>query len=163
MSVRHVLKFCVRTGLETRWVHSRSLEMTLTKKIINTNNAPRPIAPYNQGVVLDSTLYVSGCLGLDKDTMKLVEGDVSAETRQALKNLGHILQAANSSYDKVVKTTIFLSDINDFAAVNEVYKEFFTKDFPARSAFQVGKLPLNARVEIEVVAGTGNVKTICCH
>ncbi|KAF7282709.1 reactive intermediate imine deaminase A homolog UK114 [Rhynchophorus ferrugineus] len=137
--------------------------MTLTRKIINTNNAPRPIAPYNQAVLLESTLYVSGCLGLDKDSMKLVEGDVTVETRQALKNLGHILNAAGSSFDKVLKTTIFMSDINDFAAINEVYKEFFTRDYPARSAFQVGKLPLNARVEIEAVAAVGNIKTICCH
>ncbi|KAJ8930061.1 hypothetical protein NQ314_017184 [Rhamnusium bicolor] len=137
--------------------------MTLTRKLISTKNAPKPVAPYNQAVVLDTTLYVSGVLGLDKDTMKLVEGDVATEARQALKNLGYILQAGNSAYDKVVKTTIFLSDITDFAAVNEVYTEFFTKDFPARSAFQVGKLPLNARVEIEVIAATGAVKTICCH
>ncbi|XP_050299917.1 rutC family protein UK114 [Anthonomus grandis grandis] len=136
--------------------------MPLLRKIINTNNAPRPIAPYNQGVVLESTLYVSGCLGLDKDTMKLVEGDVSTETRQALRNLGHILTAAETSYDKVIKTTIFMSDINDFAAINQVYNEFFTKDFPARSAVQVAKLPLNARVEIEVVAAVGTLKTVCC-
>ncbi|KAJ8950615.1 hypothetical protein NQ318_010814 [Aromia moschata] len=137
--------------------------MTLTKKIISTNKAPKPIAPFNQAVVLDTTLYVSGVLGLDKDTMKLVEGDVTTEARQALCNLGIILQAANSAYDKVVKTTIFLSDINDFAAVNDVYKEFFTRDFPARSAFQVAKLPMNARLEIEAIAGTGTVKTVCCH
>ncbi|ENN71586.1 rutC family protein UK114 [Dendroctonus ponderosae] len=136
--------------------------MTLTRKIINTNNAPRPIAPYNQGVVLESTLYVSGCLGLDKDTMKLVEGDVSTETRQALRNLGEILHAADSAYDKVIKTTIFMSDMNEFSSINEVYKEFFTKDYPARSAVQVAKLPLNARVEIEVVAAVGTVKTVCC-
>ncbi|CAH1992146.1 unnamed protein product [Acanthoscelides obtectus] len=100
---------------------------------------------------------------MDKDTMKLVDGDFSAEVRQTLRNLGAILQAANSSYEKVVKVTVFLSDLNDFVALNNVYKEFFTKDFPARSAFQVSKLPMNARVEIEAVAATGNMKTICCH
>ncbi|KAL1501718.1 hypothetical protein ABEB36_006998 [Hypothenemus hampei] len=136
--------------------------MPLIRKIINTANAPRPIAPYNQGVILDSILYVSGCLGLDKDTMKLVEGDVATETRQALRNLGYILTAADSSFDKVIKTTIFMSDMNDFGEINEVYKEFFVKDYPARSAVQVAKLPLNARIEIEVVAAVGTLKTICC-
>nr|CAI5831977.1 unnamed protein product [Callosobruchus analis] len=140
-----------------------SVGMTLTKKIITTKNAPKHNAPFSQGVVLDSTLYVSGVIGMDKDTMKLVDGDFSAEVRQALRNLGAILQAANSSYEKVVKVTVFLSDLNDFVALNNVYKEFFTKDFPARSAFQVAKLPMNARVEIEAIAATGNVKTICCH
>ncbi|XP_018567161.1 rutC family protein UK114-like [Anoplophora glabripennis] len=134
-----------------------------SRTIVTTLDAPKPIAPYNQGVILDSTMYVSGVLGLEKETMKIVEGDVTTETRQALRNLGYILQAGNSSYDKVVKSTIFLSDLNDFAAVNDVYREFFIKDFPARSAFQVAKLPMNARVEIEVIAATGQVKTVCCH
>ncbi|KAJ8922105.1 hypothetical protein NQ315_004037 [Exocentrus adspersus] len=134
----------------------------LNRTIVSTSSAPQPVAPYNQGVILDSTMYVSGVLGLDKDTMKIVEGDVTTETRQALRNLGYILQAGNSSYDKVVKSTIFLSDMNDFAAVNDVYREFFVKDFPARSAFQVAKLPLNARIEIEVIAATGQFLILLC-
>ncbi|CAG9767508.1 unnamed protein product [Ceutorhynchus assimilis] len=134
--------------------------MVLVRKIINTNNAPRPIAPYNQAVLVDSTLYVSGCIGLDKDTMKMVDGDVSAEARQALRNLGQILHAAGTTYDKVVKATIFMSDMNDFAAINEVYKEFFVKDYPARSAIQVAKLPANARVEIEAIAAIGELNTV---
>lgn len=128
--------------------------------LISTNKAPKPVAPYNQAVLVDRTLYVSGCLGLNKDTMKLVEGDVSIEARQAFKNLGIILQEAGSSFDKVVKSTVLLQDINDFSVVNDVYKEFFTHDFPARTAYQVGNLPLNAKVEIEVIALTGNVKCI---
>ncbi|XP_066257659.1 rutC family protein UK114 [Euwallacea similis] len=135
-------------------------KMISTRKIVNNNNAPRPIAPYNQAVILDSTVYVSGCLGLDKDTMKLVSGDVCAETRQALRNLGQILQAAESSFDRVIKSTIFMRDINDFVAINEVYKEFFRNAYPARSAIQVAKLPMDARVEIEVVAAVGEVKTV---
>ncbi|CAH0547507.1 unnamed protein product [Brassicogethes aeneus] len=142
---------------------SREIVKMSTKRIIKTNKAPMPIAPYNQAVVLDNTIYVSGCLGIDKDTMKLVEGGAAEECRQALRNLGHILEAADSKYENVVKTTVFLNDIADFQAVNEVYKEFFCKDFPARSAFQVGKLPMNASVEIEVVAAAGKLKVICCH
>ncbi|XP_049819478.1 rutC family protein UK114 isoform X2 [Aethina tumida] len=136
--------------------------MSAVRRIISTNKAPVPIAPYNQAVVLDNTVYVSGCLGVDKDTNKLVEGSVADEARQALRNLGHVLEAAESKYENVIKSTVFLNDIQDFQQINEVYKEFFKKDFPARSAFQVGKLPMNARVEIEVVAAVGNVKVICC-
>nr|XP_023021542.1 rutC family protein UK114 isoform X4 [Leptinotarsa decemlineata] len=134
--------------------------MTITKRIIFTKTAPNFNSPFSQAVVLDNTIYVSGVLGVNKDTMKLVDDDFTSEVRQTLKNLKAILEAGSSSLEKVVKVTVFLSDINDFAAMNEVYREFFTKDFPARSAFQVGKLPFNARVEIEVIAATGDVKTI---
>ncbi|XP_066149281.1 rutC family protein UK114 isoform X2 [Euwallacea fornicatus] len=119
---------------------SALMKMTSTRRIVNNNNAPRPIAPYNQAVILDSTVYVSGCLGLDKDTMKLVGGDVRAEARQAFKNLGQILQAAKSSYDKVIKSTIFMSDINDFAAINEVYKECdFSQCVPSKDCGPSGE------------------------
>ncbi|XP_022920865.2 rutC family protein UK114-like [Onthophagus taurus] len=130
------------------------------RKIICTAAAPKPAGPYNQAVILDKTVYVSGVLGMNKDTMKLVEGGAGPEARQALKSLGFILEAAGSSLNKVAKTHIFLNNINDFAAVNEVYKEFFKSDFPARSTFQVGKLPAGASVEIEVVAGVGDVVTV---
>ncbi|XP_017786712.1 PREDICTED: ribonuclease UK114 [Nicrophorus vespilloides] len=130
------------------------------RKIISTAKAPKPVAPYNQAVVVDRMVYVSGVLGMDKDTNKLVKGGAAEEAKQGLKNLGHILEAAGSSYANVVKSTIFLNDINDFPAVNDVYKEFFTKDFPARSTYQVGKLPLGATVEIEVIACTGEVETV---
>ncbi|KRT83656.1 hypothetical protein AMK59_3531 [Oryctes borbonicus] len=133
---------------------------SVVRRIIATSKAPRPVAPYNQAVVLDKTVYVSGVLGLNKDTMKLVDGGAAAEARQALQHLGHILEAAGSSYANVVKTNIFLNDINDFSSVNEAYKECFKKDFPARSTFQVGKLPMGANVEIEVIAASGDVKTV---
>lgn len=132
----------------------------IVRKIICTAKAPKPVGPYNQAVAIDRTLYVSGVLGLNKDTMKLVEGGAPAEAKQALTNLGHILEASGTNYANVVKTCIFLNDINDFTAVNEVYQSVFTKDFPARSTFQVGKLPLGAKVEIEAIAATGDVKTI---
>ncbi|KRT85571.1 hypothetical protein AMK59_402, partial [Oryctes borbonicus] len=102
-----------------------------------------------QAIVFERTIYVSGCLGLNKDTMKLVEGGAKPEAKQALTSLGHILQAAGSNYANVLKTTVFLENMDDFAAVNDVYKEFFPKDFPARSCLQVAKLPLGAKFEIE--------------
>ncbi|KAB0796931.1 hypothetical protein PPYR_10992 [Photinus pyralis] len=132
----------------------------LIRKLISTPKAPRPVAPYNQAVVWDRTVYVSGCLGLDKDTMKMVSGGIKQETRQALVNLGHVLEAADSGYDKVIKVTVLMKDIKDFGTINEIYKEFFTENYPARTAYEVGNLPLNALVEIEVVAATGEVKTV---
>ncbi|KAF2903307.1 hypothetical protein ILUMI_02871 [Ignelater luminosus] len=132
----------------------------IVRKLISTNNAPKPVAPYNQAVLVDRTLYVSGVLGLNKDTMKLVEGGAAEEARQALKSLGFILEAAGSSYEKVIKSTVLLKDIQDFAAVNDVYKEFFTHNYPARTAYAVVNLPLNAKVEIEVIALTGDVVTV---
>ncbi|KAI8130599.1 hypothetical protein FF38_03644 [Lucilia cuprina] len=133
---------------------------TLIRKLISTNNAAKPVAPYNQAVVADRTVYVSGCLGLDKTTMKLVPGGAVEQTEMALKNLEAVLVAADSGIDKVIKNTIFLKDLNDFGAVNEVYKKVFNKDFPARSCFQVARLPMDALVEIECVALTGDVKTV---
>ncbi|KAF5276509.1 hypothetical protein FQA39_LY06578 [Lamprigera yunnana] len=96
----------------------------LIRKLISTAKAPKPIAFYNQAVVWNNTLYVSGVLGMNKDTNKLVPGGIAAETRQALINLGHILEAADSGYEKVVKTTILLQDIKDFGTVNDIYKEY---------------------------------------
>ncbi|XP_055836526.1 rutC family protein UK114 [Episyrphus balteatus] len=132
---------------------------TLIRKLVSTANAAKPVAPYNQAVVADRTVYVSGCLGLDKDTMKLVDG-VAAQTSMALKNMEATLKAADSGMDRIVKNTIFLKDLEDFGTVNEVYKTIFTKEFPARSCFQVARLPMDALVEIECVAMTGDVKTV---
>ncbi|GJQ82736.1 hypothetical protein Trydic_g19745 [Trypoxylus dichotomus] len=126
---------------------------TIAKRVISTPNAPRAVGPYNQAIVFGDTVYVSGCLGLNKDTMKLVEGGAVAEAKQALISLGHILEAAGSSYANVLKTTIYLDNIADFHAINEVYKEFFHQHYPARSCFQVGKLPVGAKFEIDAIAG----------
>ncbi|KAI4469111.1 2-iminobutanoate/2-iminopropanoate deaminase rida [Holotrichia oblita] len=126
---------------------------SIAKTIIHTTKAPQAVGPYSQAVVFDNTVYVSGCLGLNKDTMKLVEGGAVAEIRQALISLGHILGEAGSSYANVLKTSVFVEDIGDFAAVNDVYKEFFTKDCPARACIQVAKLPLGAKVEVDAIAG----------
>lgn len=132
----------------------------IVRKIVSCSLAPNPVGPYNQAVLVDRTVYLSGVLGIDMKTLKLADGGAVAEARQALVNMGHILKEAGSSYEKVVKTTVFLNNINDFTGVNEVYKEFFTQNFPARSTYQVGKLPLGAQVEIEAIAVTGEVETI---
>nr|7ZS6_AAA Chain AAA, Reactive intermediate deaminase A [Apis mellifera]7ZS6_BBB Chain BBB, Reactive intermediate deaminase A [Apis mellifera]7ZS6_CCC Chain CCC, Reactive intermediate deaminase A [Apis mellifera] len=130
------------------------------RKIISSPLCPKPVGPYNQAILVNHTLYLSGILGIDVKTEKLVNGGAVAETRQALLNMGHILKEAGSNYNKVIKTTIFLQDINDFTDVNEVYKEFFKENYPARSTFQVGKLPMAAQLEIEAIAITGEVETI---
>jgi len=132
----------------------------LIRKLISTNNAAKPVAPYNQAVVADRTVYVSGCLGLDKNTTTLVPGGAVPEMAKALENLKAVLEASGSGIEKVVKATIFVEDLGDFANINEEYKKVFTKDFPARSCVQVAKLPMNAKVEIEVIALTGDVETI---
>lgn len=125
---------------------------TIMKKIIRTPNAPAAIGPYSQAVEAGNTLYISGQLGIDPKTGKLVEGDVKAQTRQALKNIEAILQAAGYSFIEVVKSTCLLSDIANFKAMNEVYAEFYFEHQPARAAFAVKDLPLGALVEIETIA-----------
>ncbi|XP_037041234.1 rutC family protein UK114-like isoform X4 [Bradysia coprophila] len=130
------------------------------RRIITTDNAPKSKFPLNQAIVVDRTVYVSGCVGIDKDTNKIVDGGVVPETIQVLKNLVAVLEAAGSSPDKVLKATIFVEDMNDFALVNEEYKKVFSKDFPARTCVQVAKLPVNAKVEIEAVALIGDVETV---
>lgn len=124
----------------------------MPKKIINTTNAPAPIGPYNQSVLLNGILFVSGQIALDPATGELVEGGVVAETHQVLKNIQAILTVAGTSLDKVVKTSIFLSDMNNFTLVNEVYGSYFTTDFPARETVEVSKLPKGVSVEISVIA-----------
>ncbi|XP_059614410.1 rutC family protein UK114 [Phlebotomus argentipes] len=133
---------------------------SLTRKIISSALSGKAIAPYSQAIVVDRTVYLSGCLGLDKDTMKLVPGGIVPETAQALKNLKNVLEAADSGIEKVVKVTVFLTNIDDSPKFNEEYKKVFTHDFPARSCFAVAALPMQAKVEIEAIALTGDVKTI---
>lgn len=123
----------------------------MDKKIIATKNAPGAIGPYSQGVSFGDLIITSGQLPLNPETGELVE-DIKEATRQSLNNCKAILEEAGSSIDKVVKTTVFLRDINDFASMNEAYAEFFTNNPPARSAIQVAKIPKNAILEIEVIA-----------
>ena len=122
------------------------------KKIIKTANAPAAIGPYSQAVEINNTLYISGQLGIDPKTSKMVEGDVKAQTRQVLRNVEAILQAAGYSLIEVVKSTCLLSDIANFKAMNEVYSEFYFEHQPARAAFAVKDLPAGALIEIETIA-----------
>jgi 2-iminobutanoate/2-iminopropanoate deaminase len=126
--------------------------MTLKREIIATTDAPAAIGPYSQAVRVGNLIYTAGQLPLVPATGKLMEGDIKAQTHQVMQNLSHVLAAAASSLSHVVKTTIFLADLGDFAAVNEVYGSFFKSEPPARSTVQVAALPLGARIEIEVVA-----------
>ena len=121
------------------------------KKIINTTNAPAAIGPYAQGYETESLVITSGQLGIDIETGKLAEG-IKAQTNASMKNIGAILKEAGLSYGDIIKTTIFVQDLDDFAIVNEIYGGYFDGQYPARSCVQVAKLPLNGLVEIECIA-----------
>ncbi|XP_015235134.1 2-iminobutanoate/2-iminopropanoate deaminase isoform X2 [Cyprinodon tularosa] len=127
----------------------------LSRKIVYTSAAPAAIGPYSQAVVVDRTMYISGQIGMNVASGQLVDGGVQAQTKQALSNMGEILKAAGCDYTNVVKTTVLLKDINDFNSVNDIYKTFFSSNFPARAAYQVAALPRGALVEIEAVAVLG--------
>uniref|UniRef100_A0A1B6MNX9 Uncharacterized protein n=1 Tax=Graphocephala atropunctata TaxID=36148 RepID=A0A1B6MNX9_9HEMI len=123
---------------------------------ICSENAPKPVGPYSQAIQFGRTVYVSAVLGMDKDTMKLVPGGAEAEVKQALENLSAILDEANTHFSNVVKTTVYLHDMNDFLAVNKQYKEYFRHPYPARTTLEVSKLPLGAKVAIEAIVGLGD-------
>ena len=122
------------------------------KEIIKASNAPAAIGPYSHAVAMEGIVFTSGQLGMDPATGKLVEGGVAAQAEQALVNLENVLKAAGADMDTVVKTTVFVQDLGDFATVNGIYNEHFKADFPARSCVQVAKLPAGALVEIEAIA-----------
>lgn len=119
---------------------------------ISTPNAPAAIGPYSQAVEAGNTVYVSGQLPIDPATGAFAGADIAAQTRQSLQNIRSILEANGMSMKDVVKTTVLLADINEFAAMNAVYAEFFSEPYPARAAFQVAALPKAAKVEIEAIA-----------
>jgi len=125
----------------------------MSNQKIFTENAPKPIGPYSQGIVVDGKfVYTAGQVAIDPATNQLVTGDIKVQTRQVLKNVEAILNAAGGSMNSVVKTTVFLKDFNDFGAMNEVYAEFFSGSAPARSTVEVSRLPRDMKVEIEAVA-----------
>jgi 2-iminobutanoate/2-iminopropanoate deaminase len=124
----------------------------MTKKIITTDKAPAPIGPYSQAVMVNNMLYVSGQIAINPATGQLVLDNIIEETQQVMNNLKAILEAAGMDFSNVIKTTIFLKDMNQFASVNEVYGAFFKSDFPARETVQVAALPKFVNVEISVIA-----------
>ena len=121
------------------------------KQVLNTENAPKALGPYSQGIKAGCLIFLSGQLGLDPKTNNFAAGGVVEQTRQALSNLKHVIESAGSSMDNVVKTTVFLKDMNDFQAMNTVYGEFFKTEPPARSTVQVAALPKGGLVEIEAI------------
>lgn len=124
----------------------------MEKQIINTPNAPAPIGPYNQAIVVNGTIYISGQVCIDPATGNLKNKDVQEETHQVMHNLKAILEAAGMSFNNVVKTTIFITDMNRFSEVNEVYGKYFEGAFPARETVQVSALPKFVNVEISMIA-----------
>ncbi|HAO5962515.1 TPA: RidA family protein [Listeria monocytogenes] len=123
----------------------------MAKEIIQTSSAPKALGPYSQAVKVNGLIFTSGQLGINPATGELVVG-ATKQAEQAFKNFAAVLEEAGSGLDKIIKATVFFKDLNEFKAVNEVYATFFSSDFPARSAFQVAKLPLDAEIEIEVIA-----------
>jgi 2-iminobutanoate/2-iminopropanoate deaminase len=124
------------------------------KEIISTENAPRAIGPYSQAVRAGALVFASGQIPIDPRTGEFVSGGVPEQTEQVLKNLSAVLEAAGLGLDQVVKTTVFLADMDDFGAMNDVYGRFFSKNPPARATVQAARLPRDARVEIEAIAVT---------
>jgi len=126
------------------------------KTIVQTDKAPAAIGPYSQAVKAGGFVFLSGQVALDPASGQVVEGDVRAQTERVMKNLQAVLAAAGSSLAAVVKTTVFLADMNDFAAMNEVYGRFFSSDPPARATVQAARLPKDVQVEIDLIALAGN-------
>ena len=127
------------------------------KKVIKSSNAPSAIGPYSQAISINGLIFLSGQIGINPITGNLVSEDVSEQTVQVLKNIGAILQEANLDYSSVVKSTVFITDMNDFSIVNEVYSKYFFEPYPSRSCVQVAALPKGAKVEIEVICAKGNI------
>lgn len=146
---------CVCCFLVTKFSYSQLNKQSkpkMEKKIITSPDAPAPIGPYSHSVLVGNTLYTSGQVAKDAKTGEMVQQDIKSETRKVMENLQAILRAAGMGFENVAKTTIYCTDLGNFAAINEVYGSFFTANFPARETVQVVKLPLNANVEISVVA-----------
>jgi len=120
-------------------------------KNISTNTAPSAIGPYSQAVVHEKIVYCTGQIALDPETMEIISGGVAEQTEQVLKNLGEVLKASGSSFERALKVTVFLKDINDFATMNEIYAKYFTNK-PARAAVQAARLPKDVLVEIDCIA-----------
>jgi 2-iminobutanoate/2-iminopropanoate deaminase len=125
----------------------------MEREVIKTSTAPDVVLPLSQAIKLGNLIFTSGAIARDPETKELIGGDIEKQTEQIILNLKEVLEAAGSSLDKVVKVTVFLTDIRDFEGMNKVYRKFFTKDPPARSTVEVSKLAVDTRVEIEMIAG----------
>lgn len=140
-----------RTEQQPQRGYAESLGVGVERVVIMTEEAPTPVGPYSQAIRVDSSVFAAGQVGIDPATGKMVDGGIQEQTRQALKNLAAVLEAAGGSLANVVKTTVFLADLDHFSAMNQVYAEFFPDGPPARSAVQVARLPLDALIEIEAI------------
>lgn len=127
-------------------------DSSTTRSIVTTPLAPSAIGPYSQGILVGDTLYCSGQIAIDPETESMITGSIEEETERVLDNIGAVLRAASMNYENVVRCTVFMTDVNDYAQVNEVYSRYFNETPPARQAAQVAALPRNARVEISCVA-----------
>jgi len=125
------------------------------KQIVSTRNAPTAIGPYSQGVVANGLVFASGQIAMDPETGEVIEGGIVAQTKRVLENLRNVLEAGGSSMDAVVKTTVYLADMGDFVAMNDVYAAFFPENSPARATVQVAALPKGVAVEIDAIAVVG--------
>lgn len=123
----------------------------MSKVVIKTDKAPGALGPYSQAIKINGMVYTSGQIGINPETGEIAE-DLESQAHQVFKNLKAVLEAAGTSMDNVVKTLVFLADMNDFVAVNDIYKQYFINDYPARSAVEVARLPKDAKLEIEVIA-----------
>ena len=139
---------------KTQEVEETAIASEVTPRlIIKTEQAPLPIGPYNQGIVVGNTLYAAGQIAINPDTNEMVTENIEAEAKQVLKNLKHVIEAADFSMDQVVKTTIYMTDLNNFSIVNKIYGEYFKEgNAPARVTVQVAALPKNASLEISMIA-----------
>lgn len=127
----------------------------MSLKVVHTDNAPAAVGPYSQGMIAGDYMYVSGQIPMDPETKKIVDGGIKEQTRQSLKNAMSILKEAGVDYKNVIKTTVFLDDMNEFGEMNDVYSEFFTDHKPARAAVEVARLPLDVKVEIQMFVYVG--------
>ncbi|MBQ3514203.1 MAG: RidA family protein [Lachnospiraceae bacterium] len=124
----------------------------MNKTIISTDKAPKAIGPYSQAIEVNGMIFTSGVIPINPETNELVTGDIKVQAEQAIGNLAALLKEAGSDTEQVIKTTVFIKDMNDFAAINEIYAKYFTKDFPARSCVEVARLPKDVLIEIEAIA-----------
>lgn len=125
------------------------------KKIVDTGSAPKAIGPYSQAVVWNGLVFLSGQIAVDPATNALIEGDIAAQTARVLDNLKAVLESCGSSLGRVLKATVYLKDMGEFARMNEVYARYFSENYPARSTVEVARLPRDVRVEIDVIAAAG--------